>query len=466
MSRHRQIRIARSSLASLQATLPLMPTVASAFTIVVYILWQNRFALLIGGGATLIVWLLLALLCLIMGSVSVQRANARTYGDFSKRLEQLKDTLAHIPADRAEEPQVQQAQAQLERIEKELSSEDSRWIRGDGYNTLWRALHTAEEELISAAIPDEGYVIQGGQVDESRLLDSKITAREKLLLKLRHALYALSPSTKLYFLGRFDPPDKDSPQSLPPEARGVLAEVRHEINDFNDTRYHALASTRNMYLDILPLVGLAVYLVLVIAIAARVGQSQIEAAAAFYVAGVVTGFLWVWYRQTKTERTVQDFGLATASLFRPLVISGVAAIIAVVAIPVMIPNANPSSDEANATATPAASLAEGMLGATPEFSPTAIAGEPTPSSDGGAIQMEPTPTPGTGEDESSCDSCDSDKSTDLKCVFSLQHNMLGLLFAFIFGASPEALLTMLKLQGQKYVDDLKSTEAGEGGTTT
>lgn len=452
--------------ALLRANVTLMPTLASALTVVAYVLWQDRFALLIGAGAALIVWLVVALLCFITESVTAERANADTYGDFHSRLTQLKEILKDLPADREHEPQVEQAKAHIALIKDELPKDDSRWVRGYGYDDLWRALHAAEEALIAAGIPKQDAIL-AGQHDESRLVDSKIPQNEKLLLRLRNALYALSPSTMRYFLGRFDPPDKKLAESSAHEARGVVALVRRQINEFNDDRYHALLNTRNMYLDILPLIGLAVHLVLVIAIAAKVGRSQIEAAAAFYVAGVVTGFLWVWYRETKIERTVQDFGLATANLLRPLVISGAAAIIAVLVIPVLIPRADPSSGGATATPTPAASQAKALVIAMPQRSSTAtIAGSTwtsLPSS--GVIERAPAPVLSAQDGETSGDTCDSQGAHNLECIFSLKHNLQGLLFAFIFGATPEALLTMFKLQGQKYVDEIKSTEAGEGSST-
>ncbi len=50
----------------------------------------------------------------------------------------------------------------------------------------------------------------------------------------------------------------------------------------------------------------------------------------------------------------------------------------------------------------------------------------------------------------------------MNCVFDLKHNREALVIALIFGATPELLLSLLKLRGEQYQKQLQDTEASPG----
>ncbi len=475
--------------AALQKTAPLMPTLASALTVIAYVIRQTHWAPLIGSGAALAFWLLLAVLCI--KTVTAERANVRTFGDFSDRWRSLQKRLGESQRERqgdAAQPgtpetdnpppagpqsdawQLQEAQVRSRSMEVELGKCDSRWIQGYGYCNLWVALHRAEEALIGHGKMTE-LAVEEGLRDESRLVGSQIPLAQKLLVRLRNAISTLSPSAAAkYLLDRFDPARESTPpgdgqeenERREKEAFGALRDVRRAINQFNDEQYDALARTRNIYLDIIFVAGLVVFFVLAIAILASVPKDRIEAGAVFYAVGVLAGFAYRWYKEVGAEQTIQDFGLATVRLFRPVVLSGVAAVLAVAALPLIdITELTQTTAGATSTvtATPGTPGATGAAAPTPATPGVTSTATPTPSpSVVGTIAPSPTPTtvPGSRGEEG---------VPPLRSIFSLEDNILGLLVALVFGASPELLLTLLKAQGEKYTEGLKSTSPGQGSST-
>jgi hypothetical protein len=476
-------------LPALLTTAALIPTSASVFTVIVYVIWQDRFALLIGSGAACVLWLLLALFCHRL--LTVERANIRTYGDFRNRLDLLDKRLGPCGSptegehnwtwafwsrwwgSQQHKPQPEEARACRVSIGRELEEKDSRWIRGYGYNNLWVALHGAEEALIKGGMATD-VAVEEGLRDESRLLDSEIPLKKELLVRLRNAICTLSDSARQYFLEPFTcpagRPAADQERSKK-EALGALSEVRHAINEFTDGRYQALARTRNTYLDILPIMGLAVHLILAIAILAEVPKEQIWAGAVFYLLGVIAGLLYRWYKEVGAEKTIQDFGLATVNLFRPVILSGVVALIAVPLVSLTQGLDLTTSVESTATPTPSPTATASAVTPTPSLTATAAESTAIPVPLALAVgRADPLPAlravaqDGQTNDRSCPEepSCSDEDVPSLRCIFSLQDDMWGLLVALIFGATPEVLFTLLKASGEKHINALKSTSPGEG----
>lgn len=420
----------RRFIPSLAATCPLIPTLASVVTLLVYVAWDSPYSLLAGGAAALGTWFLIALLNL--NAATVELANIRTYGDFRDRLKQLDIKICLLEEELPENPDPDtpahmrlaalcEAKGHRAFLGKEMKTQDMRWVRAHGYNNLWIALHAAEEQMIVAGSNEAAAA--DGLHDEARLLGSEIPHSDKLLARVRNAVYVLDDSAQEYFLEKFNPPAKGGSPSV---AKGVLAAVRCAINEFNDNRYDALARTRNVFLDMVPFGGLVAWAVLAMSILATVDTKQLEAAGAFYFAGVVAGLLYRWYVEVKTESTIQDFGLASSRLLRTLVFSGIAGVVGVLlyaAVPAsmgihVIPDVH--TDQTSAQAAAASTTTA---------------------------------------------TCPPDKGVPpLDCTFNLKDNWFSGFIALVFGAAPELLLSVLKLEGDTYLKQVKSTMPAESGS--
>jgi hypothetical protein len=106
----------------------------------------------------------------------------------------------------------------------------------------------------------------------------------------------LEPGARRYLI---KPPSGDvaaaaNEKLIPETARAVIQEVRCSLNQYRDERWDGVARARNIALDTMLIVGLFMNALLVIAILAGATQTQVQAAAVFYVAGVLAGLVSGW----------------------------------------------------------------------------------------------------------------------------------------------------------------------------
>lgn len=519
---------------ALWAVSPLVPTAAMVATALTFLAWKDDYALLIGSGSAVAGWLAGGIIGIRY--VAFETANVTTFGEFmsrvcmlQRRTQSLKDDMTAEPKDTGEtqtnskkqaDPNpkfiseaVYEAERQLHAICLLKKKKGFLWIRGQGYNNLWIILHAAEEALLKARRREA--VVGEGLYDESRLHDSKIDHREELLARLRNAISSLNPSATQLFFAPFNRPHKptDSDSDNTSETwRETISEIRREINAFNDSNYEGIVRTRNTILSIVPFAGLMGLVAEDAAILSGAEQKHIVAFLGFFVAGSFAGLAsWVLTDLTK-EMSIQDFGLATARLFRTIAFSGLTAAAGVYVLAALLGavGLNPVVSDVldNSAATPPASamvqtrredsregtptgedgstagrggdLAEGnkaqtLTGGTSGAVPNSLSEPPQSGAMGAGARttvaldnpryrevlpgrQEVTPTASDPDT-----ACDDDDVWPLRCVYDLDENPFGLIVAMILGLTPELLLNTLKLQGDRYFEHLKSTQPGQGG---
>jgi hypothetical protein len=311
--------------------------------------------------------------------------------------------------------------------EKRAGSCGARWVLGTGYIDLWLHLHAAEEALF--LVQPEEEVIASAVCDELRLKDSNIEHHTDYLDKLRWAVSHLggarylSASPPLPALGR----TKRS-ASVDTQARVILRDVRHAINDFRDSRRDGFVRARNRLVLTGTFTGLTVFAILGLAVIAGVTQTMIISATAFYLVGSVIGLFDQLRRGLEGVPAIEeDYGLAHTRLFFTPMLSGLAAVTGVLVTAMLFGALSGSIATSDVAASEPASRIQ-------EFFNLA---ESAAATDAQIPQEVPR----------------------LQDIYNLRENPFGFVVAAIFGLTPGLLTNRLQAQTARYTADLQSTSS-------
>ncbi len=375
------------------ALAPVIPVAAMGLTVGFYISLEGN-----GLETILAITVPTALVLCIFGPLpagslsTAERANRSSYDEFIGRYESLRRRIEVLCAKNhaTHELACLDASAFFEVIHWGHGA-SLRWALRTGYVDLWMSLHRAEEALID--IEPREALLRHLAHDELRLDGSQIPQRADMNVRLNSVQKDLSSTED---------------QEAKADTKVQLREVRRSINEFRDGRWEAIVRMRNTMNVSVLCAGIAAYALLALAIIRHVDRAELTAAAVFYLVGAVAGFFHGLYRQQKTERTVDDYGLSSSLLYQTLMFSGLAAVGGLVVI-AMLPAAlnDLSAIQANG---PAAQIAYPALNE----------------------------------------------------VFDIGKNPFRLVIAAVFGLSPEILIAILKQQGKELQAQIKSTEPGEG----
>jgi hypothetical protein len=253
---------------------------------------------------------------------------------------------------------------------------------------IWRGVHRVEEALIE--ILPTGHLVAGALLDHLRLEASSIPARDQLRTALRRALDLIDPGVARRLLGDTGASGPTKQRSAPDEARPVLREVRHAINEFRDGLYEDLVRARDELQRTTLVAGALDFGLLALAVAADVSSAPLVAGTAFFLVGALTGLFARLSNPRSTKSVVDDFGLFEARAVAGTLMAGLAAIAGVLVL---------------AT-----------------FEAAAISLLPTSAVD-----------PGTTRGS----------AVDVEFVFDLSKNPLGLLVAAVFGLVPRQMTDAL-----------------------
>jgi hypothetical protein len=366
-------------------TVPIVPVVATAISAIAFVAqwpngvmlpgWLSPFIgtpLLLGTLLTLIAWLLFA--AIYRRFTAVDRANMHSFGMLMNRLTRLDAQLSILspgtqlqtaPGDKTESdettapaPPMQQgardilllpaaslgiaykeAQDSCNTICNMLKKKDLSWVTSSGYIELWNEMYSAEEALIEVMPREE--VIADALYDELRIMDSKIDTSDELLRKLRLAVTSLDPSAEAYLkqpppanvlqAGSNAPsakqvPSAEDPTEVEMQARSVLREVRHALNEFRSDRWEAIIRVRNQFIWTMLLTGVTMFALFSFALFAGVTQSTVLSATAFYLVGALVGLFSRMYGESQSTKSIDDYRLAASRLIAMPLYCGLAAV--------------------------------------------------------------------------------------------------------------------------------------------
>jgi hypothetical protein len=222
-----------------------------------------------------------------------------------------------------------EAEKYRDAIEAAFDDQGLPWVLKSGYVRLWELIHMLEEALIEIE-PCE-IVIRDALIDEARLQGSSIDGRDDLLDQLRQAVQQLSPSAAQFLIKQPPPrcPADGSGVSGPEaeaQARLVLREVRHALNEYRLDRRDGLVRARNQLVATVTVTGLGMYVLLGFSLLLNAPPSSIGAVTAFFLVGAAVGLFNRMSSQSRTDNAVDDFGLSVARLTLTPVFSGLAAV--------------------------------------------------------------------------------------------------------------------------------------------
>jgi hypothetical protein len=109
-------------------------------------------------------------------------------------------------------------------------------------------------------------------------------------------------------------------------ARGVLSEVRHSLNEYRNSRWKGLIMARNRLLATFTLTSMVVFVLLSIAIMDGADRNAVIAATVFYLVGATVGLCNRLRSESQAESAIADYGLSAARLITIPLFSGLGAI--------------------------------------------------------------------------------------------------------------------------------------------
>ena len=369
--------------------------------------WRLADQPLVASGLNLgVAWLVLATLLWLLGFTAAHRVNQGSFNNLRDQyrallarwrcMQRQQQALQASQALGALEFELvmTEVDAHVKAIECELRRPGVRWVLGSPYVYLWNRLKRAEEALI--CVEPRERVLVGAQNDELRLSDSRIANRDYLRESLALAVARLrglheagtgpgssrrqappvAPASSRDINGAAGPaaataqvasrvdvvaapgsqgrvtgvlddhPWPCSVRNYPAsdgEARAVLRQVRHSINEYRSDCWAGLVRVRNHLSGASVFTGVAVYALLWLAIVAGADRESILGAATIFLVGTIVGFFNHCYTDSQTDGLIDDYGLSTARLIATPVLSGVAAVAGVATISLLTVTHNVAS---------------------------------------------------------------------------------------------------------------------------
>lgn len=321
-----------------------------------------------------------------------------------------------------------------------------RYVSATGYLDLWRLVYKCEELLF--VLDDDVWAIKEAVYDDLRLTGSTIPNRDGLSAKLKTALAVLDPDAAQRYLepavtqaapaqatqpshskasptetplqavlqtaakavsqaislaGRQPPSDDESRR-----ARAVLRDVRQAVNEDRGAQWCGIVRARNRLLRTALLAGLVAFLLLGLAILEHAPERALVGAGAFFLVGALFGLFARLYVEGKSDSASDDYGLFEARLIAVPILSGLAGVAGVFLV---------------AIATP-------------------VVGAPVAAASGSAA------------------------ATPLADIFDLSKYLQGVIWAAVFGLTPELVLKQLQTYTNRMLQGLDNSQASGASSTT
>jgi hypothetical protein len=285
-------------------------------------------------------------------------------------------------------------------------------------------------------------------------------------------------------------------------ARAALRHVRTAINIYRNDRWNGLILVRNHLLATFTLTTMVIFALLATAVMSGAPREQIIAATVFYLVGATVGLCNRLRSESRAVSAVPDYGLSAVRRITLPLFSGLGALGGLLLL-AYLPYASPvfqpllGTGAITAREAPPGQSARGAgpaKNATPRPSTPGVgtmantpATPPAPGTDAAQETSRPVPPPvsgtarevppkqpageaSTGTQAPPAPPASGDGSNtklpatprpQLKAIFDLDGNLIGILAAMIFGFAPGLLFDHLQQQADRYKADLKSSQPAE-----
>ena len=312
------------------AIIPL-PFLAALITIIIYLspsplpavaffnwLGPSNLVIMLGLIITLSAWLLLAIPCMRFATAKGGRPSdyeglQREVTALENRLKVVTETDEAtqdnntIEHKKARAIAILDVEAAVACIKARLDSNGLTWL-STGYVSLWAQINLADEAIIDV-LPCET-VIESAKYEELRLNNSEVPDSKNLLPLLEKA------STQC------------SQQSVQ-EARANVRKVKSALHNFTNERWDGLVRARNQLMVTAFLTAFFTYILVLIAILAKVPAINTIDAMVFYFLGAIVGLFGRLFDERNADTVMDDYGLSMTRIIVTPLISGLAALVGV-----------------------------------------------------------------------------------------------------------------------------------------
>jgi len=352
------------------AIIPL-PFLAALITIIAYLspspqpavaffnwLGPSNIVIILGLIITLVLWLLLAIPC--MRFATAEDARPSDYEGLKGAVKALEirlkvvkekdeatqdNALEHkkekdeatqdnaLEHKKARDIVISDVEAAVDYINTRLCSQGWHWL-STGYVSLWDRVNEADEAIIDV-LPCET-VIESAKYEELRLKNSMVSESEALYTPLKKAINTLSPAKATDTMS--SDPNRSSPstaingqvsQQSEHEARANIRIVKAALHKFTNERWDGLVRARNQLMVTAFLTAFFSYILVIIAILAKVPAMNALDAMVFYFLGAIVGLFGRLFDERNADTVIDDYGLSMARIIVTPLISGLAALVGV-----------------------------------------------------------------------------------------------------------------------------------------
>ena len=367
---------------------PLVPPLAAAISVVGYLVSPEDptlpgapqdpiAAVYIGLASSILLWMLSA----FPGAQLArrQRAQRRAYDDLCQRYlvlsARVKAESAKAGAPTKDEPSykaLSEAESIIDTVEGQLFEPEGegpalRWVLANGYTSIARELHRAEEALFIVETTSE--IVGDALHDDLSLEDSGLKNRFTLRRMIRDAMPVISqaaadtllrpvpalPQTAALLM-RAKARGQDQTNGLTDyEAREALREVRFAINDYRDDIVDSFARGRNRLIWTYLMVAISTYVLLGLGMLSEVPKPALVSVSALYMVGALVGLFSRLRIEASRPSTNDDYGLYLARLLTGPLLSGLAGVAGVYLVAQAPAFFGPITEIGSAAASPAPS---------------------------------------------------------------------------------------------------------------
>ncbi len=323
----------------LVATIIPLPFLAALITIIAYLspspqpavaffnwLGSGNMVIILGLIITLVLWLLLAIPC--MRFATAKDARPSDYDGLKGEVKALENRLkvvkekdeatqdSAIEHKKARAIVISDVEAAVADINTKLNSQGLHWL-STGYVSLWDRINKANEAIIDV-LPCET-VIESVNYEELRLNNSEVPESKGLLTLLKDASTTLSSDPNCFI-------KQSSEQN---KARADIRMVKAALHKFTNERWDGLVRARNQLMVTAFLTTFFTYILVIIAILAKVPSMNALDAMVFYFLGAIVGLFGRLFDERHADTVIDDYGLSMARILVTPLISGLAALVGV-----------------------------------------------------------------------------------------------------------------------------------------